>query len=92
MFSRIAPQKVRHSSGFVVQVASREKVELIRTDGSVAAVEVDFSDLTGIYAESLTLRSHDGATVVINSHERAELLQQIQEGLEAMGCRCEVVP
>jgi hypothetical protein len=35
MFLRLAPQKVRHSSGYVVQIASRDRVELIESDGDV---------------------------------------------------------
>jgi hypothetical protein len=52
MFTRLAPQKVKHSDGYVVQVANRECVEYIEPHRK-AMIEVGFGNSVGVYIETL---------------------------------------
>lgn len=91
MFRRLAPQVVRHTSGFVVRVASREFVELVEVDGAIARVEVEFGPICAIYRSSLTRVDSKGREAVVLNEEREALVALIKAGLEAMGGPCEVL-
>lgn len=90
MFVQVAPQRVRHASGFVVQVASKERVELFELDGSVVSVEVEFGQLTTIWGDSVRKLGSDGGSVTLSSSEQNDFVSKIKAGLEAMGGPCEV--
>lgn len=82
MFQRLAPQQVRHSDGYIVQVADRHHVEYL--DGvDHWLIEVEFAPVTGIFRSSL----HGQQPSVLDPNE---VLNRIAAGLEAMGCEVEV--
>jgi hypothetical protein len=55
MFERIAPQKVQHRSGYMVQTGSPESLQYV--NGEVTAeVKAAFGPITTIYSNSLVLR------------------------------------
>lgn len=91
MFSRLAPQKVCHSSGYLVQVASKQGVELIDRDGGIVHVNAEFGSVSTIYADSVRKRCADGRAVTLTEEETRLLLAQIKAGLEAMGGVYEIV-
>jgi len=79
MFTRIAPKQVRHDSGFIVQVASRETVEHV--DGDRVAV---FVIEIGSPGHALTLYTRratwkDGGAPT--DEERRVLAEQVRQGL-----------
>ena len=81
MFEKIAPQKVRHKTGYIVQVGSRHSVEYI-DDQLFASVEVEFAPkVTLVYEKTLK-----GSAV--SDHQ--EILNRIAAGLVAMGCNVEL--
>jgi hypothetical protein len=89
MFTRLAPQKVQHSSGYIVQVAGRESVEYIEPDRKTM-VNVDFSRTVGVWASTLReWHTSDGKTEM-SPAEQSEVLKRIVLGLEAMGSTVEV--
>jgi len=86
MFASISPQKVKHSSGFIVQVADRCTVEYI--DGKrKACITVDFAPLgSSIYKDTLTdWQLSDGEIEKMTSDERTHVLRNIGEGMTFMG-------
>lgn len=89
MFQRLAPQRVQHSSGFIVQIADRETVEYL--DGARSArITVDFADLTGVYEDTLTDWSlPEGHCLKMTDAERPMVLRNIGDGLAFMGVRFE---
>jgi hypothetical protein len=89
MFTRLAPQKVRHSSGYVVQVADRESVEYLESDRR-AVVAVDFGTTVGVYANTLSEWITPTGKGQMVTSERAEIVQRIVAGLEAMGSAVQV--
>jgi hypothetical protein len=48
MFTKLAPQKVKHSDGYLVQVANRQCVEYVEPHRK-AMIEVDFGNSVGVY-------------------------------------------
>lgn len=89
MFQRLAPQRVKHSSGFVVQIADRETVEYL--DGARSArITVDFAELTGVYEDTLTDWSLPaGGGMKMTDAERPVVLKNIGDALAFMGVRFE---
>jgi hypothetical protein len=82
MFRKLAPQKVQHSDGYVVQVADRTHVEYI--DGvKRAVVEVEFAPIVGVYRSTLEIFNEARTTSDV-------VLGRIVAGLEAMGCEVEL--
>lgn len=82
MFRKLAPQKVQHSDGYVVQVADRTHVEYIE-GAKRAVVEVEFAPVIGVYRN--TLQPCDEIET-----EREVILDRIVAGLQAMGCKVEL--
>lgn len=82
MFTKISPQKVRHSSGYIVQVIDRFHVEYI--DGNNRAVaEVEFAPIVGLCRNSLImLTGLEG--------DRDIILKRIVSSLEEMGAAVEI--
>lgn len=91
MYFKLAPQKVRHSTGYIVQIASRCRVELIETDGSVVSIDVEFGRVSTLYSESIVKNDAKGLSVPINESQKHSLIDQIKCGLEAMGGVYEIV-
>lgn len=87
MFIRLAPQKVRHSLGYVVQVADRTTVEYL-DQGQRALVEADFGSSVCIYEKTLQFFGNEGNTPI--GSERKVILDRIVVGLEAMGIMVEI--
>lgn len=86
MFRSLTPQKVCHSSGYVIQVFDRYHVEYI--DGSkVAKVEVDFGPIVGIYRTSL--QQWDSGELIYDK-DKEIILDRIAKGLQFMGSRTEI--
>ena len=89
MFTRIAPQKVQHSSGYIVQVGSRSSIQY--SDNKMRAeIEVDFAPVTGIYPETLVVTGISGEQLVLSEHELEAILQCILKGIAALGINFEV--
>lgn len=82
MFLKLAPQKVQHSDGYIVQVTDRFHVEYME-GARRAIIEVDFASITGVYRDTLQMWSQAET-------ERALVLSRIVGGLEAMGCKVEI--
>jgi hypothetical protein len=89
MFTKLAPQKVRHSNGYVVQVANRESVEYLEA-GRRAVVGVDFAATVGVYAKTLKEWITPEGKMEMTDLDQAEILRRIVAGLEAMGSTVEV--
>jgi sporulation-control protein spo0M len=82
MFHTLAPQRVHHDDGYIVQVADRHHVEYL--DGSQRwVVEVEFAPVVGIYRD--TLGSERSSATDFDT-----VLRRIAAGLEAMGSNVEV--
>lgn len=82
MFTKLSPQKVRHTSGYIVQVIDRFHVEYIHGNNRAVA-EVEFAPIVGLYRNSLIILSGlEG--------DRDVILKRIVSGLEEMGAAVEV--
>jgi len=89
MFTKLSPQQVRHSGGYVITVANREAVEYAE-EHRHAEVSVDFGRTVGVYAGTLTGWITPLGRTPMSSTERAEVLRRIVAGLEAMGSTVEL--
>lgn len=83
-FTLLAPQRVQHSSGFLVQVKDRSHVEYIEGD-DVAMVEVDFGRTMAIYEDTLKLVGSDSARDTMSPQRRDEIVDRIRAGMKFMG-------
>jgi hypothetical protein len=88
MFEKLSPQRVRNTSGFVVQVADRETIEYIQ-GSRTARITVDFAPLTGVYEDTLTDWLADGTAQPMSPQDRVRVLKDIGESLTFMGIRFE---
>ena len=86
MFSSLSPQKVRHSSGYLVQVCDRYHVEYIEGSRKVK-IEVDFGTTVGIYKSSLSKWS-DGQS--ISTTDKSTILHRVSDALNFMGSKTEI--
>lgn len=79
MFTRIAPQRVQHETGYIVQFGSRETVEHVNGD-RVAVFVIDMGSpghpLT-LYTRRATWKDGGAPTET----ERAQLAEQVRQGL-----------
>jgi hypothetical protein len=89
MFTKLAPQKVRHSSGYVVQVANRESVEYLEAERR-AVIGADFGVTVGVYANTLKEWLIPEGKMEMTALDQAEIVRRIVAGLEAMGSTVEV--
>lgn len=88
-FERLAPQAVRHSDGYTVQIADRYHLEYLE-GGRVARVEAEFGGPSVVvYSESLAWHRPDDQPM--DDADRAEIIERLRRGVEAMGDVCEVV-
>ena len=90
MFTKLSPQKVRCSDGYIVQVRDRHSVEYVE-DGRSAVVEVEFGGVISVYAHTLSDWHVAGGQAPMAPSERADILGRISAGLTEMGSRVEVV-
>jgi len=86
MFTKLAPPKVRHSSGYVVQVANREAVEYLEAERR-AVVGVDFGITVSVYANRMKEWLVSGGSSEMSAGDRTEIVRRIVAGLEAMGSK-----
>jgi hypothetical protein len=84
MFTQISPQKVRHLSGFIVQVIDRQTVEYLEEKRS-AFIEIDFAATTGIFEKTLSNWKTGNDLVPMGEMEKQTVLNRIVAGLHAMG-------
>lgn len=89
MYRKLAPQKVEHSDGYIVQVADRSSVEYVEGTRR-AVIEVEFAELTGVSRDTLRGWFESGADRDMSSEERVTVLERMVTGLEAMGCSVEL--
>jgi hypothetical protein len=85
MFTKLSPQKVKHSDGYIVQVANRFAVEYL-SENITASVSVDFGMDVGVYCNTLRDLKAGG---IISGDEGELVISRIIAGLEAMGCKVE---
>ncbi len=84
MFTKITPQKVQHTTGFIVQVADRQTVEYLEK-GRSASVEVYSAVSTVSCGATLSgLKTEHGVDLMDNK-DRPIVLEKIADGLRAMG-------
>ena len=90
MFKRLRPQKVQHSSGFIVQSAGRYAVEYIEND-RLAKITRDIGiPQDPLYRDTLTdWILADGTTIPMTDADRARVLDNIGQGLAFMGVNVE---
>jgi hypothetical protein len=85
MFHSLSPQRVRHASGFIVQVADRETIEYL-AGACKARIAVDFAPLTGLYKDTLTdWILSDGSPKKMTDAERTQVLKNIGDAVTFMG-------
>jgi hypothetical protein len=90
MFTRIAPQKVQHNSGYIVQTGGRYCLQYL-DGGMEAEVQADFAPTTGIYPDSLTIRDNEGSTPrPASSEERKMIMGRIEAALKFLGEEYEI--
>lgn len=89
MFTRVAPQRAGHTDGSIVQVGGRYSIHYLTSD-TVAELEADFGETTGIYPDTLTASRRDGTAIVLTNEMRSEFLSRIAEGLDCLGVRFEM--
>ena len=74
MFTKLAPQKAQHASGFIVQVADPQTVEYI--DGPLkASVGVEFGPVSTLYGS--TLKASDKSSSNLVEARKAEIEAEI---------------
>jgi hypothetical protein len=90
MFTKLSPQKVQHSSGYIVQTGGRYSLEYL--DGQLLAeVQADFAPLTGLYPDSLMVRDQkDGEPRPPTSEERNTIMSRIEAALQFLGEKYEI--
>jgi hypothetical protein len=88
MFLKISPQKVKHSDGYIVQVADRYTVEYL-DENYQARIDVDFGVDVGVYLHSLVVKDRSGAEINLGTVECDKVYERIVSGIEAMGSQVE---
>src|SRR4030081_2065157 len=76
--------KVKHSDGYLVQVANRQCVEYVEPHRK-AMIEVDFGNSVGVYIETLNGWLSEAGISPISATDRERVISGIVAGLEAMG-------
>ena len=90
MFTRLKPQKVQHSSGYIVQTGGRYSMQYL--DGElVAEVKADFASVTGLYPDSMTIRpKKDSPARPATMEERELIMERIKSALKFLGEKYEL--
>lgn len=86
MFIRLAPQKVKHSDGYIVQSAGREKIEYIEQE-MVVEIERDIGKTMGIYRDSIKVKK--GEKEYLSNDEQQVILERVGKALDFMGTEYE---
>jgi hypothetical protein len=86
MFTKLTPQKVRSSEGYVVQFKNRETVQYINQNKTFETT-IDLGTTFGIYPHSL--HSVD-SSINISDQERTKIIDRIVSALNFMGVECEI--
>jgi hypothetical protein len=76
--------KVKHSDGYLVQVANRQCVEYVEPHRKVM-IEVDFGNSFGVYIETLNGWLSAAGISPMSATDRERVISGIVAGLEAMG-------
>jgi hypothetical protein len=88
-FERVAPQVVRHSDGFTVQIGGRYHIEYLEAE---RAAEVT-ADLDGpvvrLHANSVRWTRPDPRPAT--EPERTLILDRVRAGMAELGASCELV-
>jgi len=90
MFTQIAPQRVQHSLGYIVQIGSRYSIQYLDHD-VIAEMEAELGKPTYIYAYTLTVRSRDGTQIETDDTQRTLLITRIKAGLDALNVNYVIV-
>jgi hypothetical protein len=91
MFTRLAPQKVQHSSGYIVQTGSRYSLQYL-DGGTVAEVQADFAPVTGIFPNSMTIRAkNDTSPRPATPDEKALIMSRIESALKFLKEKYELI-
>jgi len=92
MFKKIGPQFAQHESGYSVLVADREHVGY-RDSAIEAEIEADFlSGVVPLYCKTLEGKNRgEPFSSASNPDVACTVLQRIEEGLEFLGIRFELV-
>ena len=81
MFTRLAPQRTQHESGYIVQTGSRFSMEYIDAAGRKAIVQAEILD-TPVTLFARQVKWEDGS--VPSDDERIEIVERVRLGLIAM--------
>jgi len=76
--------KVKHSDGYLVQVANRQGVEYVEPHRK-AMIEVDFGNSVGVHIETLNGWLSEAGISPMSATDRERVISGIVAGLEAMG-------
>jgi hypothetical protein len=76
--------KVKHSDGYLVQVANRQGVEYVEPHRK-AMIEVDFGNSVGVYIETLNGWLSEAGISPMSATDRERVISGIVAGLDAMG-------
>jgi hypothetical protein len=76
--------KVKHSDGYLVQVANRQCVEYVEPDRE-AMIEVNFRNSVGVYIETLNGWLSEAGISPMRAIDRERVISGIVAGLEAKG-------
>ena len=89
MFTDLAPQKIQHHTGYIVQTGGRYSLQYV--DGDIfAEIEVDFGPITGLYPDSMTVRRGDSAPALPSSDERELIVARVEEALNYWGMKFKI--
>src|SRR4030081_1758315 len=74
--------KVKHSDGYLVQVANRQCVEYVEPHRNAM---IDFGNSVGVYIETLNGWVSEAGVSPMSATDRERVISGIVVGLEAMG-------
>ena len=77
---------MKHSSGYIVQSAGREKIEYI---DEIMCIEVgrDIGPIMGLYKDSIRVKGEDNSK--IDEVQKEKIIHRISDALEFMGTKYE---
>lgn len=88
MFDLVGKQKVRHDSGYIVEILDRQTVRYV--DGHCSAtMAVDFGPTTAIYVDTLTM-TRNGVGDPGPPVDAETVRDRVVNGLHALGLTCDI--
>lgn len=90
MYTRVRPQVAQHSSGYRVEVRSRQRVALIESDGTEVTAEIEFGPTSTIYRGSLAKTTPSGQAAAITESEAESAADRICSALHFLGGKYEI--